>query len=94
MENQHKLIATYRDLTVSEIELINRIKQMEREVMALHREVLSRLVDIKSAVVSSDDTDEIQRFTEAEPLRWASIAKTELQQGFMALVRAVAQPTN
>lgn len=25
-------------------------------------------------------------------LRWATIARTELQQGFMALVRAVAQP--
>ena len=24
--------------------------------------------------------------------RWAAIAKTELQQGFMALVRAVAKP--
>lgn len=25
--------------------------------------------------------------------RWAAIAQTELQQGFMALIRAVAQPT-
>lgn len=25
--------------------------------------------------------------------RWAAIGKTELQQGFMALVRAIAQPT-
>jgi hypothetical protein len=25
--------------------------------------------------------------------RWLAIGKTELQQGFMALVRAVAQPT-
>jgi len=26
--------------------------------------------------------------------RWAAIAKTQLQEGFMALTRAVAQPTN
>ena len=26
--------------------------------------------------------------------RWASIAKTQLQQGFMALTRAVARPTS
>lgn len=26
--------------------------------------------------------------------RWVSIARTHLQQGFMALTRAVAQPTN
>jgi len=26
--------------------------------------------------------------------RWVSIAKTDLQKGFMALVRAVAQPTS
>ena len=25
--------------------------------------------------------------------RWAAIARTELQQGFMALVRSIAQPT-
>lgn len=94
MENQHKLIATYRDLTLSEIELINRIKHMEREVLALQKEVCEKILATKEAATSTSDYDEMQRFSEAEPLRWAAISKTELQQGFMALVRAVAQPTN
>jgi hypothetical protein len=30
----------------------------------------------------------------AADVRWVAIAKTQLQQGFMALTRAVAQPTS
>lgn len=41
---------------------------------------------------SSKECDEYRRFEAAEPLRWAAIAKTEIQQGIMALVRAIAQP--
>jgi len=35
---------------------------------------------------------ERDRLTAAEPLRWAAIAKTDIQTGVMALVRAIAQP--
>ena len=41
---------------------------------------------------SSKECDEYRRFEAAEPLRWAAIAKTDIQQGIMALVRAIAQP--
>lgn len=43
---------------------------------------------------NSDECHEYRRFEAAEPLRWAAIAKTDIQTGIMALVRAVAQPTN
>lgn len=33
------------------------------------------------------------RLNKAEPFRWQSIARTHMQEGNMALVRAVAQPT-
>jgi hypothetical protein len=36
---------------------------------------------------------QVQASTTADQ-RWAAIAKTQLQEGFMALVRAVAQPTS
>ncbi|MBJ8954470.1 Acb2/Tad1 domain-containing protein [Citrobacter braakii] len=42
---------------------------------------------------ASDEAQEFRRFIAAEPIRWAAIAKTDLQTGIMALVRAVAQPT-
>ncbi len=41
---------------------------------------------------ASDEAQEFRRFIAAEPQRWAAIAKTDIQTGIMALVRAVAQP--
>lgn len=42
----------------------------------------------------SDECHEFRRFADAEPLRWAAIGKTYIQTGIMALVRAVAQPSD
>jgi hypothetical protein len=53
--------------------------------MELHRELVGYL-----AVQA--ETDDLRRLHAAEPLRWASIGKTDIQTGVMALVRAVAQP--
>lgn len=39
MDNQHRLIAGYRDLTPREVELINMIKSLEREVGQLWLQV-------------------------------------------------------
>ncbi|MFL7230217.1 hypothetical protein IXX78_13595 [Escherichia coli] len=39
------------------------------------------------------DHDAIARHAIAEPRRWALIGKTHLQEGIMALVRAIIQPT-
>lgn len=72
MEDQHKKITGYRDLTQEEIDLMNKIKEMGEQVKELVGEV--RVVP---------DYDQ----------RWVSIAVTNLQQGFMALVRAVARPS-
>lgn len=71
MENQHRLIKGYRDLSETEIATMNEIKDAGEE--------LSRLYD---------------RVLEAggDP-RWAAIGRTHLQQGLMALTRAVAKPT-
>lgn len=64
-------IKGYRDLSQSEIDLMNKLKDVAVEV--------GKWVDI---VMDDPDTDK----------RWASIAKTDLQKGFMSLIRAVAQP--
>lgn len=70
MDNQHKLIKGYRDLSPEEVHAMNRIK----EVGNLIGEVVDRL--------GEEDVDK----------RWLAIAKTDLQKGFMALVRSVAKP--
>ncbi|ENQ1546083.1 hypothetical protein ACEOHC_003895 [Salmonella enterica] len=37
-------------------------------------------------------SEKVNRWQRAEPMRWAAIGRTDIQQGVMALVRAVAQP--
>lgn len=77
MDNQHQHIKGYRDLSQAEIDLMNRCKALAEECGALVAEMRGRA---DAAFPSLDQ-------------RWVSIGATDLQTGFMALVRAVAQPT-
>lgn len=72
VDNQHKKIAGYRDLTETEIALMNVAKVKAVEIG-----------DMIGQLESLPDIDK----------RWLSIAKTDLQKGFMALVRSIAKPT-
>lgn len=78
MDNQHKQIKGYRDLTQAEIDMMNKIKQKGVE--------LGDLIDEMSEL-------SIQQVDNQLDGRWISIGQTHLQQGIMALVRAVARPT-
>lgn len=101
MENQHRKIKGYRELSQAEIDLMNRIKAKGAELLVLQAELEESLgkqrFDVQAAALSDTEYEspanaEHRRFTEAEPLRWAAIGKTDIQTGIMALVRAVAQP--
>lgn len=97
MENQHRKITGYRELSQTEIDLINRIKAKGGELLELQSELTQMLTQqgLDKATDAEENTDchaEIERFLAAEPLRWASVGKTNIQTGIMALVRAVAQP--
>lgn len=97
MENQHRKINGYRELSQEDIDLMNRIKAKGAELLALHQELADKLFDdarqkSKSALTDESQRDEFERFQFAEPQRWAGIGKTDIQTGIMALVRAVAQP--
>lgn len=116
MENQHKKIKGYRDLSQEEIDLLNRIKEKGAELLALHSELANRLstdFEVKRAEArrsvegcnyenrpyteytgATHECHEFRRFQQAEPLRWAAIAKTDIQTGIMALTRAIAQPSS
>lgn len=78
MDNQHKKIAGYRDLTQAEIDLMNEIKAAEENVASLFQRV---------ADLAKQDGDNGAG-------RWASIARTDLETGFMFLLKAVARPSN
>lgn len=71
MDNQHKKIKGYRDLSQIEINAMNNIKD--------HGENLRELIQEMESISDIDQ-------------RWVAIAKTSLQNGIMAAVRAVAKP--
>jgi hypothetical protein len=70
-------IKGYRELSETELEAINRIKDSAEEV--------NKLVEGLTAAQMPGGHMPDQR--------WVAIARTQLQQGFMALTRAVAKPT-
>jgi hypothetical protein len=101
MENQHRKITGYRELTKEEIDLMNRIKAIGEEFKALINSVEDHLDDQLDIAITlqcnrNDETEgtaEIKRIGQAEPHRWKAMAKTSFQEGLMFLTRAVAQPT-
>jgi hypothetical protein len=75
VDNQHKKIKGYRDLTEEEIALMNETKDLA-----------SKCGDFCQKLhLAECNGSEIDR-------RWLAIAKTDLQKGFMSLVRSVAKP--
>ena len=102
MENQHRKIKGYRELSQEEIDLMNRIKTKGSELLLLQCELVEMLKKENSEKLAAaaglnfadnDATEELYRFQEAEPNKWADIGRTDIQTGIMALVRAVAQPS-
>jgi hypothetical protein len=73
VDNQHRKITGYRDLSQAEVDLMNLVKA-EGE----------RLDYLTGTVQATDNVDQ----------HWVSIGRTQLQQGIMALVRAVARPSS
>lgn len=83
MDNQHQKITGYRDLTQQEIDAMNEIKAVGVQVGELC-EKLASLAAKPGQPITPGQLDG----------RWVAIGKTHLQEGFMALTRAVAQPTS
>lgn len=52
MENQHRQIDGYRELTAEEISLINEVKQLQRRFAQLRREVLQRGGEPRNAALA------------------------------------------
>lgn len=73
MDNQHKLIKGYRDLSLLEIDLLNKIKAVGNE----------QLYPLLQQLESMGTVDK----------RCLAIGKTEIQKGFMFILRSIAQPT-
>lgn len=79
VDNQHKQISGYRDLSQAEINLMNEVKTAEAELGELWRKVGGIEVGGRPRADSCD-------------LRWHAVAKTHFEEGFSALVRSIARP--
>ncbi|MBD0905749.1 hypothetical protein HA444_24340 [Klebsiella grimontii] len=80
MKDQHTKIKGYRDLSVEEIALMNEGKDLAQKV----GEFVEKLEHAEFAKNSLQLPDK----------RWLSIGKTDLQKGFMAVIRSIAKPTS
>jgi hypothetical protein len=78
-------IAGYRQLSDEEVALINDIKAHAKATEELWQRVRTFVTASSTKFRTVPDT---------EPARWCAIARTDLQQGYMALTRAVANPTS
>lgn len=87
MDNQHKKIKGYRDLSQQEIDLMNRIKAHGEET----KNLLTELKLIRLKAIEHDD-ESLTASQYKESLRCLNIAKDNLQTGQMWFVRAVALP--
>lgn len=99
MDNQHKKIKGYRDLSQEEIDLMNEIKEIGPQVQAVIEKVQKHISNQRysckcDAGQQVHDLDEWDRLESATPERFAAMAKTDFQTGLMYLTRAVAQPTS
>lgn len=79
-------IKGYRNLSQTEIDLMNEIKEAGEQ--------LRHLVTRVQTHINSQPAPEVPHSQVTNPGRWAALAQTDLQTGLMALTRAVAQPTS
>lgn len=106
MDNQHRKIAGYRELSQADIDMMNTIKAMGLQMETLLTAVGKHIAECRHpALTEADSLADLEgrprpdfnatreRIDRAQPERWAAIARTRFQEGLMALTRAVAQPT-
>lgn len=112
MQETDLRIRGHRVLSQADVDLMNRVKEKSRELLALHAELMDSLKAQEVALYNRIDngspgktkqqimqarqdaavaTEELRNFRTADPYRWASIGKTDIQTGTMALVRAIGQ---
>lgn len=94
MDNQHKKIKGYRDLSQEEIDLMNKLKEKAEEVKLVLEEILKYREGQWEAWynITEDDVNGLTEIQLLESERNLHIAKENLQQGFMWAVRGVALP--
>lgn len=86
MDNQHKHIKGYRDLSPEEIGAMNEGKDLASQVGEYCLKRRDQINNMPTETVE-------QRADQAEARRWLEAGELQAQQAFMALIRSVALPT-
>jgi len=85
-------ITGYRQLSEAEIDLMNKVKAHAEATHALIKEVHS-LNSLRFGGIADHPPTVADAEKTGESSRWCALAKSQLQQGYMALNRAIALPT-
>ena len=102
MENQHRKISGYRELSQTEVDLMNEIKafgpyfeKLIKKIAEHHKAQAEVAASQKWPAGGNDDGDstEYDRLEKADPEKWLVFGELQIQQGLMALTRCIAQPT-
>ena len=83
MDNQHQKIKGYRDLSQVEIDLMNEGKALAEKC----GEYIAKLKSYPPADKPNETGDP------SLDHRWIAIGATDIQKGFMAVIRGIAQPS-
>lgn len=98
MDNQHRKITGYRELTQDEINLMNEVKALGSQIQAVFQKVKQHIEHQKQTVAQRIEGAEAQqaefdRLNAAEPEKWINWASDSAQPVLMYAIRAIAQPT-
>lgn len=100
MDNQHRSIKGYRELSQQEIDLMNEIKTLGENIgvvcdkIKAHIEEQRSLVSQAAEIVGVNSDTENNRLDAAQPELWENWGRCSAQLAMMELTRAVAQPTS
>lgn len=94
MKRVFAAILGHRELTTVEVNLIAQLRKQANELGDLIRQVENHVSEQHEHAQASEDVDEMERLTNAEPFKWLESAKTSIQTGVMHAARALAQPTD
>lgn len=85
MDNQHKKIKGYRDLSQVEIDLMNEGKELAEQVGAW-------IVKLETVGPKAEDDTRSFDWSVEPDSGWLQDAKITLQKGFMSAIRSIAKP--
>lgn len=97
MENQHRQIKGYRELSQAEIDLMNEVKAAGPQLEALFKKIKAHIEQQRGYAehqqLLENNPAELDRINAAEPDKWIAWASDMTQSALMYATRSIAQPT-